>query len=111
MNIKKIELLEKVSERTFDINETMKVLKTRMSWLMSWGAHDFENHASKALVFKVSGIHFKGNVIITLAFDDTYTITFASSQWNLKEVIKDVYFDVLTEVLDEKIERIEIYKS
>jgi hypothetical protein len=105
MSIKKFELLKKVSKCNFNVAETVQVLNSRKTWLMSWGARTFQNYDNKALIFRVSGRHFKGNVIITLSFDDTYSVTFASTQWNEKERFTNVYVDQLTELLDCKIER------
>jgi hypothetical protein len=110
MSIKKFELLKKVSECNFNVAEAMQVLKMERVWLMSWGARTFENYNNTALSFRVSGRHFKGNVIITLSFDDTYSVTLASTQWNEKERFTNVYVDQLSELLDCKIERTEIYK-
>ncbi len=110
MSIKKFELLKKVSESNFNVAETIQVLKMKRVWLMSWGARAFENYNNTSLIFKVSGRHFNGNVIITLSYDDTYSVTFASTQWNEKERFTNVYVDQLSELLDCKIERTEIYK-
>lgn len=110
MSIKKFELFKKVAECNFNVAETIQVLHSRKLWLMSWGARTFQNYDNKALSFRVSGRHFNGNIIITLSFDDTYSVTFASTQWNEKEKFTNIYVDELTEFLDCKIERTKNYK-
>ena len=111
MSQKQIEILKSVPQMGFVVSETHKLLRLKLTWLMSWGATAFTNFQDKALFFKVSGHHHKGIVLITLAWDDTYTITLLSSQWNVKKTITNVYFVELSETLDIEIERISDYVS
>ena len=111
MSVKKITILENSVERTFDANETYALLRQRQQWLWSWGARNFTKFTDKAFFFTVSGHKHKGIVLITLAWDDTYTVRLLSSQWNEKIKFEGVYFDCLSEIIDVNVERIEAYKS
>jgi mRNA-degrading endonuclease HigB of HigAB toxin-antitoxin module len=102
-------ILKEVPQRTFSVAETFNLLKAKPIWLMSWGARNFTSFESKALFFNVSGNHFRGIVLITLDFSDTYTITLLSTQWNVKKTIQFVYCDELSDTLDTVIERIPDY--
>jgi len=110
MSLKKITILESSVERPFDANETYALLRQRQQWLWSWGARNFTKFTDKAFFFTVSGHHHKGIVLITLGWNDTYTVRLLSSQWNLKDTITDVYFDQLSEIIDNKVERIAEYE-
>jgi hypothetical protein len=110
MSLKQTKILNEVPQRSFIIEETFKLLSYHKIWLMSWGARKFTKFKDTGLFFTVSGFHHKGIVLITLAWDDTYTVTFLSSQWNVKDTFTNVYFDELAEVIDKKVERIADYK-
>jgi len=96
-------------EREFNPAETMAILRSSGPVLWSWGANDFRNIADKGLLFKVSGHHHKGSVLITLAWNDTYTIHLISPKSILKETITNIYFDELVDIIDVKVERIPEY--
>ena len=104
------ELLKSVGEREFNLNETMSILKRSGAVLMSWGANNFVNYQNKVLAFKVNGHHHKGLVLISLAWNDTYTVTIASTQNNVKKTYNEVYFDMLVDTIDTHIEMVEEYK-
>ena len=115
--INKIELLSTVGERPFNHLETMKVLKHNyMARMASWGARAFgvtgmdEYNEVKTLFFTVSGHHHKGHVVITLGWNDTYTVRIVKTNWTLVDTYTDVYFDELVELIDKRVERIEAYK-
>ena len=111
MSLKKIGVLTSAGERSFNQQETLQWLKINPIWLMSWGARNFTKYEDTALFFTVSGHHHKGIVLITLAYDDTYTVRLLSSQWNEKAKFENVYCDQLAELIDHKIERINIYTN
>ena len=110
MSVKKNEVLKSVGERDFNPQETMQWLKANPLWLMTWAARDFTRFEDKALFFSVSGHHHKGIVLITLAWDDTYTVRLLSTQWNEKAKFENVYCDELASLIDEKVERIADYE-
>ena len=109
MSAKKLEVLKSASQRSFNPQETMQWLKINPIWLMSWGARNFTKFEDTALFFTVSGNLHKGIVLITLAWDDTYTVRLLSGQWNEKAKFENVYCDELAELIDNKIERINEY--
>jgi hypothetical protein len=45
-----------------------------------------------------------------LAFDDTYSVHIISTHGNIKQTFDMVYFDTLTEIIDNRIEKIKDYK-
>lgn len=70
-------------ERPFFADQTLLQLKVDPRLPMSWGAAKFiripdkqYKNESVGLVFNVSGFLFKGLVLITLAWDDTYSVRF-----------------------------------
>lgn len=73
---------------------------------MCWGAKDFSQHQSKALIFKVNGLLFQGVIVIILGWMDTYTVRYVDKNGvEALEMDEDVYFDDLTNIIDAKIER------
>lgn len=98
-------------ERPFSMNETLDVLRHNITIFWSWGVSKMHNFENKALVLKVSGHHHKGFVFITLAWDDTYSVYIVSNKGEIVNEYKDVYFDALTEIIDNRIERIEAYTN
>lgn len=104
-NINKTKILQESPERDFNVSETFQLLKMDMNKLMCWGSRNFTIIKDKALFFRVSGMLFNGWVLITLAWDDTYTVRLVSTQWNVKQTITDVYFDCLTDTIDKAVER------
>lgn len=109
MSKKKNDVLTSIKGRDFNQEETLQLLRLNRLWLMTWAARNFTRFENKALFFTVSGHHHKGIVLITLAYDDTYTVTLLSSQWNEKAKFENIYFDELAELIDVKVERIGAY--
>lgn len=81
--------------------------------LMAWGARAFRWHRESsdegylgALSFIVRGFRFRGYVKVKLMYSDTYTISFSLKRDGkaARDPIEDVYFDQLTEILDDAIE-------
>ena len=110
MSLKKLAVLKESVQREFDPNETIQWLTRNRLWFMTWGAKNFTTFDKKALFFTVSGNLHKGIVLITLAWDDTYTVRLLSSQWNEKAKFESVFCDDLAELIDTKIERIKEYE-
>jgi hypothetical protein len=103
---------EEFSERPFDQNETIQWLTKDKIVTMSWGYQKPTILNNYGLMFKVNGHHHKGWVLITLAGNDTYTLRFFSIQFNeTKEKITEIYCDVLQDVVDNAVERIENYSN
>jgi hypothetical protein len=104
------ELVKSKLEREFNLNETMAVLRYNPSIFWSWGANQFTNVENRALLFRVSGHHHKGWVLITLAYDDTYSVYIVTNRAQVLNEYKMVYFDDLTELIDNRIEKIKDYQ-
>lgn len=96
-------------EREFNSLETMKVLTHNMMTYFSWGVSKKYCVANKGLLLKVSGNHHKGWVLITLAWDDTYSVYIVSNKGEIVDEYTEVYFDELSEIIDNRIERIAEY--
>ena len=106
------ELFSSVSgkfEREFNVSDTMKVLTHDMMTYFSWGVSKKYNVGNKGLLLKVSGHHHKGFVLITLAWNDTYSVYIVSNKGEIKQEFKEVYFEDLVEIIDNRIERINEY--
>jgi hypothetical protein len=98
---------------------------TPMPVFWSWGATKFravrENQIQGinedylgGLLFYVRGMKHKGHVFVSLALNDTYTVTVGNvvkGQMKIKKQVNDVYFDELGDIIDELIERQDAYAS
>ena len=100
-----------------------------MTWAFekpSYGIDKDENFGF--LTFKVNGYKFKGNVKISLSFNDTYKIEFIKKKrekdhelsklygstkmkttTTIEKELLDIYFDQLTEIIDEYVEKQDNY--
>lgn len=92
--------------------------QTPKAIVCSWGASKFQvvdanqiaglsESYSGALIFYTRGYLHRGHVLISLAGNDTYTVTLGRLQKDailIKKQIKNVYCDSLPEVLDGLIE-------
>jgi hypothetical protein len=103
------------------LNQLLTLTPRPVLW--SWGASKFQSVKGNqlegigedylaGLIFYVRGMKHKGHVFITLAGNDTYTVSIGHLRrlkFNVKKQEKDVYFDELYQVIDELIERQEHY--
>lgn len=80
---------------------------------MSWGIEEESIETSEDSVeFKVNGFLHQGNVRITfIEGADLFQVCLYDEDGALKEQIDDVYFDNLTEIIDQKVEKCENYKD
>ena len=103
--MKKLEFLNSIGEREFDARETLKVLTHNWAIYASWGVQGRPGfYNGKALVLNVNGRLHSGKVVITLAWDDTYTVRLVTNKYREIKKFEMVYFDVLTELIDNNIE-------
>jgi DNA relaxase NicK len=83
--------------------------------LLSWGASEFEVIYDKykednGLKFKVNGHHHKGYVEVHYdGCSDLFIVILKNKNGEVLETINDVYFDVLQDIIDTKVERIDEY--
>ena len=96
-------------EREFNLNETMEVLTHNKTIYWTWGVSKKQNLNDRGLLLDVSGNHHKGSVLITLGWDDTYCVYIINNRGKILNEYKEVYFDVLTEIIDNRIEKIKEY--
>ena len=109
--------IQPLLERDFNYHETLQVLKNNIKIFWSWGVSKIqlvgESKEDKdyvtGLLLKVSAHRCKGYVLITLAWDDTYTVNIINNRGVISDTYKDVYFDMLVDVIDERIEKIDEY--
>jgi len=97
-----------------------------MPVIWSWGARNYRaigenqidigdkdaNFYYGGLLFLVSGMKFKGHVLITLEPSDTYTLTLGHLRKHKiipKKQVKGIYFDELGTIIDELIEKQDNY--
>ena len=102
--------LNELTQREFNTNETLQLLKASGSVFWSWGVSKVINYNNEGLLIRVNGHHHNGWVFITLAWNDTYTVHIVNQRYNVKESIEDIYFDMLVECIDKKVEYIQDYK-
>lgn len=107
--------IENYGRRSFFASETMKQLKMGQGqmMMMCWAVHDIRQIPDKeyegeckGIYFKVAALKFTGTVVITLAWDDTYTVRFINGSGEEKEDLKltMVYFDQLSKYIDKVVE-------
>jgi hypothetical protein len=99
------------SSRDLDVKGLVGFLYAHKSKFWSWGPHNFVNVKDRGLRFNVNGHHHKGHVYLFVNGADLFDIYLTSTHGNIKEKIGDVYLDDLFEVLDKKIEYIDIYEK
>ena len=96
---------DSILERDFNQAETLQLLQMNKPIFWSWGVSEIHRIDDRGLIFKVNGYKFKGLVLITLGWGDTYTFRLLNSQYNEKYKQTDVYFEDLVSFIDEKIEK------
>jgi hypothetical protein len=102
-------IVEPLFEREFDPQETLRILSQDRMKYWSWGVSKKINYLNKGLLMKVSGNHHKGLVLITLGWEDLHKVYIISNKGEVIETYEGLYFDQLTEVIDNRIERIPEY--
>ena len=93
------------AQRDFNPQETLQWVSRAKHIYWCWGVSKKVNYNNKGLLLKVNGAKFKGWVLITLAWDDTYTVRYLNAQYNeALPMNENVYCDVLQDIIDRKIE-------
>jgi hypothetical protein len=94
------------AQREFNPQETLQWLKAPVNVFWCWGVSKMVNLENKGLLLSVNGMKHKGFVLITLAWNDTYTVRYFNTKYNeTLEINEDVYCDVLQDIIDSKIEQ------
>ena len=101
------ESIEKLEEkREFSVEELFSALQRFQSIVWSWGARSYTQVPNKALMFRVSGFKFKGNVMISLNFMDYWDVEFFNIRGEKKHEITDLCgYDGLVNAIDEYVEK------
>lgn len=102
--------LQELLQREFNTHETLQLLKSSGSVFWSWGVSKVINYSDAGLLVRVHGHHHDGWVFITLAWNDTYTVHIVNQRYTVKESIEGIYFDMLVDMIDSKIEYVKDYK-
>jgi len=98
------ETINTIGEREFNVSDALKVIKTKWSIAASWGMNKPRNYKNKVLLFRVQGYRHKGWVVVTLAWNDTFTVRLLSNQYNEVHKSTDVYVDRLRDQIDDLVE-------
>lgn len=107
---KNFDNIEDLLQREFEVAETVQVIQHNKPVYWSWGVERLLNYKNKGLLLLVNGHHHKGWVLITLAWDDTYSYYLLNPNKTIKLEQHGVYFDMLQGMLDKDIEFINEYK-
>ena len=100
------EKMKDLYQREFDVRETMQVLQTPINIYWCWGVEPKPlNLYNKGLLLNVNGHLHDAFVLITLGWDDTYTVTLLDKSHNMVgEPHTGIYFDMLQYTVDQLIE-------
>ena len=94
-----------LAEREFDPRETVQWLYMDKLLPMSWGFRNPKNLLNKGFMFTVSGFLHKGHVLITLGWNDTYTVRLFNNHYNqVGEAYEGIYCDMLADFIDRLVE-------
>lgn len=104
-----IKAVQQLQKRNFDPTETMQWLTADKSTYWSWGVSKKINFNNVALALKVSAHHWKGYVVITLDWNDTYIVSLVTTTGRIHKTIEGVYCDELAYHIDQQIEYIPEY--
>jgi hypothetical protein len=105
-----LKILKPLCKREFNTEETLQVLMSDRPIYWSWGVSKLLNVNNKGLLMKVNGHHHKGYVFIVLGWEDLYEVHFISTHGNIKDSKEGIFFDMLVEVIDDRIEKIKDYQ-
>ena len=102
--------VEAIAERDMSIAELHNQILNGGVITMSWGFNSAREIVdNKVYNFKVQGHHHNGYVYIALGWDDTFKIYYTDLNHVITEMSFGIYTDVLIEVLDRAIEKIDDY--
>ena len=89
----------------------MKILSLRKITLMAWGFHS-PKVITDGLQFKVNGFLHQGLVQVIYQHGlDLFKIRLVINENELVKEITEVYFDEITDVIDQNVEMVEDYKD
>lgn len=94
--------------RNLNLDELMLILRRDIMMFYSWGAHAFKiDNKNNIRMFRmsVSGRHHKGHVYIFLSALDLFDVYLTTAQGKIKRIEIGLYNDMLTNWIDEAIEK------
>ena len=103
---------KEASCREFVASDAVKAVKLNVMKFICWGVERFiadKTPITKFIQFDVRGLKFKGTVYLFLNGADLYDVYYVKDG-KIEDKRTDVYFDELTDVIDERIEYIESYE-
>jgi hypothetical protein len=98
--------------RSLNVQELMQLLKSDIMKFWSWGSHAFtidSKRDTRMFRMTVSGHHHKGHVYICVNGLDLFDVYLTSNQGTIKQIGEGLYFDMLVDWIDERVERISDY--
>ena len=101
---KKLELQELHQIDIWEMEELYKTI-SMTNIAMSWGRNTPTKFNNWVLWFRVQWFLFKGWVLLSVAYDDTFTITLTKTKKYIEKQIKWIYIEDLIETLDRYIEK------
>ena len=103
--------------RVFDPKETLAQLQMDRRKFVCWGATAFtvdNMRKPRMLRFKVSGMKHRGHVYIFLNGADLYDVYLTSTRGTIVEISEGshggLYFDMLTNWIDDRVEKQDDYR-
>ncbi len=96
-----------------NVTELFQLLRSNLSIFFSWGSHAYlvdDKTDCRMFRMTVQGHLHKGYVYIFLNGMDLFDVYLTSNRGTIKKIQKDLYFDMLTEWIDNNIERIPEYE-
>lgn len=99
--------------RVMNVQELIQLLSLDRNIFWSWGAHAVTVDSKtepRMLRMKVNGHHHKGHVYIFVNGMDLFDVYLTSSHGTIKTIGEGLYFDMLVDWIDTKIEKIPEYK-
>jgi hypothetical protein len=98
--------------RYLDVKELLALLKFDLMKFWSWGANNFtvdKKEGTKMFRMTVNGHHHKGHVYIFVNGADLFDVYLTTNRGTIKQIGEGLYFDMLVDWIDEKIERVDEY--
>ena len=104
-----VEICKPLLQREFSLAETLQVFNRNQPMYWSWGVSKKFNLNDKGLLMLVNGHHHKGWVLISLGWNDTYSVHIISKKGEILNEYTEIYWDMLGDKIDDRIERIPQY--
>jgi len=98
--------------RNLNVKELMNLLRHNLSIFWSWGSHAYTiDNKNDCRMFRmtVSGNLHKGHVYIFVNGSDLFDVYLTTNRGTIKQIKKDLFFDMLVNWIDTNIEKIPEY--